>query len=92
MDITLTLPSFIDTFGATALSSYGGFWISYAMIQTGGFGIAAAYGDDKAALMSALGFYLIAYVNPNPIMPKLYTKTNVISSTITVGLSSQHCS
>lgn len=35
------------------------------MIQTGGFGIAAAYGDDKAALMSALGFYLIAYVSPN---------------------------
>lgn len=59
------------------------------MIQTGGFGIAAAYGDDKAALMSALGFYLIAYVNPNF---KLYTKTNVIPFTITVGLSSQHCS
>jgi hypothetical protein len=30
------------------------------MIQTGGFGITAAYEDDPEALMSALGFYLIA--------------------------------
>ncbi|RPB11351.1 hypothetical protein P167DRAFT_554001 [Morchella conica CCBAS932] len=50
-----------NTFGATALSSYGGFWLSFAMIQTGSFGITAAYEEDPEALMSALGFYLIAW-------------------------------
>lgn len=33
-----------NTFGATALSSYGGFWISFAIVLTpGGFDIVAAY-------------------------------------------------
>lgn len=53
-----------NTFGATALSSYGGFWISYAMIISGGdqdFGIITAYGTDAHALDSALGFYLIGW-------------------------------
>src|SRR6266487_1626442 len=39
-----------NTFGATALSSYGGFWISYAIILTpGGFEIVAAYATKDAA-------------------------------------------
>jgi len=51
-----------NTFGATALSSYGGFWISFAIIETaGGFGIVSAYGDDAVQLNSALGFYLIGW-------------------------------
>jgi len=51
-----------NTFGATALSSYGGFWISYAMIETaGGFGIVSAYGDDAKQLEYAIGFYLIGW-------------------------------
>jgi len=55
-----------NTFGATALSSYGGFWISYGIIQTGGFGIVAAYEDptndpNGHQLHAALGFYLIAW-------------------------------
>jgi len=60
-----------NTFGATALSSYGGFWLSYAMILTpGGFEIVAAYTVDSAgntipggatALENALGFYLIGW-------------------------------
>lgn len=46
-----------NTFGATALSSYGGFWISFAIILTpGGFNIEAAYeGTDFATVFS---FYL----------------------------------
>jgi succinate-acetate transporter protein len=49
-----------NTFGATALSSYGGFWISYAIILTpGGFEIIAAYTDGT--LSSALGFYLAGW-------------------------------
>jgi len=53
-----------NTFGATALSSYGGFWISYAIIETGGFGIASAYETSAAHtndLNNALGFYLIGW-------------------------------
>jgi len=38
-----------NTFGATALSSYGGFWISFAIILTpGGFNIGEAYATTKA--------------------------------------------
>ena len=53
-----------NTFGATALSSYGGFWISYAIINTpGGFGIAAAYAQEntKADLNHAIGFWLAGW-------------------------------
>jgi len=38
-----------NTFGATALSSYGGFWLSFAIVLTpGGFGIQAAYATVDA--------------------------------------------
>ncbi|KAF8541292.1 GPR1/FUN34/yaaH family-domain-containing protein [Trichophaea hybrida] len=50
-----------NTFGATALSSYGGFWISWAIIQTNGFGLVAAYGGDKADLNYAVGFFLAGW-------------------------------
>ena len=49
-----------NTFGATSLSSFGGFWLSFAIIQTGGFGITAAY-EDEAELNSALGFYMMGW-------------------------------
>jgi len=53
-----------NTFGATALSSYGGFWISFAIILTpGGFDIVAdieAAGGGKA-LLDSLGFYLMGW-------------------------------
>jgi len=39
-----------NTFGATALSSYGGFWLSFAIVLTpGGFQIVEAYGATNAA-------------------------------------------
>ncbi|KAF3918367.1 hypothetical protein ABW21_db0209021 [Orbilia brochopaga] len=60
-----------NTFGATALSSYGGFWISFAIIITGGsqsYGIIAAYEDPSLPdgtvnkhVSSALGFYLTGW-------------------------------
>lgn len=53
-----------NTFGATALSSYGGFWISFAIILTpGGFNIAAAYAasDNPSAENYALGYYLAGW-------------------------------
>lgn len=50
-----------NTFGATALSSYGGFWISWAIIQTNGFGLVAAYEGAEADLNNAVGFYLAGW-------------------------------
>ncbi|KAG9007358.1 hypothetical protein FRB94_014385 [Tulasnella sp. JGI-2019a] len=49
-----------NTFGATAFSSYGGFWISFALIFWPGSGIAAAY-TDAGEFHSALGIYLMAW-------------------------------
>lgn len=52
-----------NTFGATALSSYGGFWISYAIIISAGpasFGIEEAY-SSESELQSAIGFYLAGW-------------------------------
>ena len=51
-----------NTFGATALSSYGGFWISFAIILTpGGFEIESSV--EKAAgaggLLDCIGFFLM---------------------------------
>jgi len=62
-----------NTFGATALSSYGGFWISLAIVLTpGGFDIVAGYatkdpttGDPTGAnandFNNAFGFFLIGW-------------------------------
>jgi len=49
-----------NTFGATAFSSYGGFWISFACILIPNFGIGAAY-TDPDEFASALGIYLITW-------------------------------
>ncbi|CAK7902569.1 accumulation of dyads protein 2 [[Candida] anglica] len=50
-----------NTFAATALSSYGAFWLSYAAINVKAFGIAAAYGADKAQMKQAVAFFLLAW-------------------------------
>jgi hypothetical protein len=48
-----------NTFGATALTSYGGFWIGLGIIFTpGGFEIASAYGGATTSFYTAVGFYL----------------------------------
>jgi len=46
-----------NTFGATAFSSYGGFWISFGILLTPGFGIAEAL-TEANDLNSALALYL----------------------------------
>jgi uncharacterized protein len=54
-----------NTFGATALSSYGGFWISVGIIFTpGGFGILASYTTKDSGvddLNNALGFFFAGW-------------------------------
>ncbi|CUA71395.1 hypothetical protein RSOLAG22IIIB_04610 [Rhizoctonia solani] len=51
-----------NTFGATAFSAYGGFWISYGTILTPGSGVLSAYTGDKAnQLNDALGVFLLVW-------------------------------
>lgn len=53
-----------NTFGATALSSYGGFWISFAIIFTpGGFAIEETIetAQGAKALYDSLGFFLMGW-------------------------------
>ena len=61
-----------NTFGATALSSYGGFWLSFAIVLTpGGFEIVENYATTNSAGQStgngvndfnnAFGFFLIGW-------------------------------
>lgn len=51
-----------NTFGATALSSYGGFWISFGIVLTpGGFEIVSQIeaADKAAGFASSFGLYLM---------------------------------
>ena len=50
-----------NTFGATALSSYGGFWIGTAIILTpGGFEIISSLEEtSNAAWLNSFGLYLM---------------------------------
>ncbi|KAL0959169.1 hypothetical protein HGRIS_014453 [Hohenbuehelia grisea] len=50
-----------NAFAATAFTSYGAFWMSYATILIPGSGIIAAYGDNKAEFDSAIAIYLTAW-------------------------------
>ncbi|ODV77022.1 protein FUN34 [Suhomyces tanzawaensis NRRL Y-17324] len=50
-----------NTFGATALCSYGAFWLSFAAINIPAFGIGAAYKGDEEMLENAVGFFLTGW-------------------------------
>lgn len=57
-----------NTFGGTALSSYGGFWISIAIVLTpGGFAIEEAYGNpSNGNFYAAFGMCVDPSSQPNP--------------------------
>lgn len=50
-----------NTFGGTALSSYGGFWLAYAVILIPGFNIVNAYSGNAEELHTALAFFLFGW-------------------------------
>ncbi|KAF8178036.1 FUN34 transmembrane protein [Pholiota molesta] len=50
-----------NVFGATAFSSYGAFWMSYATIFIPSSGILAAYPVGSPELSNAIGVYLITW-------------------------------
>ncbi|CAG8489307.1 1116_t:CDS:2 [Dentiscutata erythropus] len=49
-----------NTFGATAFSSYGGFWLSFACIIIPGFGVPGSFANIEA-FEHAVGIYLLAW-------------------------------
>ena len=89
-----------NTFGATALSSYGGFWIAFGFILTpGGFQIeesiiASAKGNTTAGLAAfddSFGFFLM--VGQFPCLVVSWRGYIVARRTdiLRVGLSSRPC-
>lgn len=55
-----------NTFGATDLSSYGGFWISFAIILTPGFAIesslvAAGINGSEDVFLNSFGLFLMGW-------------------------------
>ncbi|KAJ5551483.1 GPR/FUN34 family protein [Penicillium sp. DV-2018c] len=54
-----------NTFGATALSSYGGFWLAFAIVLTpGGFEIGKALGEegpDPTPFFNSFGLFLMGW-------------------------------
>lgn len=50
-----------NTFGGTALSSYGGFWLSFLAIYIDSFGITAAYEGEPDQFRNAVGFFLLGW-------------------------------
>ncbi|KAI0246868.1 Gpr1 family protein [Lactifluus subvellereus] len=51
-----------NTFGATAFTSYGAFWLSFATLLIPNSGIGEAYADAPAMFDDALGIYLISWM------------------------------
>jgi succinate-acetate transporter protein len=51
-----------NTFGATALSSFGGFWISFAIILTPGFAIESSLAEvGEAVFLNSFGLFLMGW-------------------------------
>ncbi len=50
-----------NTFGATAFSSYGAFWMAVGAIFIPGFGIVAAYGGATPAFHTAFAYFLLGW-------------------------------
>lgn len=50
-----------NTFALCALTSYGGFWLSFAAINLKAFGIAEKYGDDADEFHNAVAFFLLGW-------------------------------
>lgn len=88
-----------NTFGATALSSFGGFWISFAIIFTpGGFAIEDAYGvgsnsvmlDDsgRAEFFTVFSFYL--FVRTLPAISSRFFPVRALTVNARAGSSLLH--
>ncbi|KAH8553405.1 GPR1/FUN34/yaaH family-domain-containing protein [Umbelopsis sp. PMI_123] len=69
-----------NTFGATAFSSYGGFWLSFALIFVPGAGILDAYAAPKSTIQNlenSLGIFLLGWTIFTGIMLIASHRSNV---------------
>jgi succinate-acetate transporter protein len=70
-----------NTFGATALSSYGGFWIAYGILLTPSWNILGKdgpYGATPEAIPSAVGFFLTGWFIFTTLLLLCTLKSNVM--------------
>ncbi|KAH9482158.1 Accumulation of dyads protein 2 [Psilocybe cubensis] len=65
-----------NVFGATAFSSYGCFWMSYALIFIPGSGILSAYSSPQE-LGNAIGVYLITWMMVTILFTIVVLRRNV---------------
>ncbi len=73
-----------NTFGATAFTSYGAFWLSFAVLLIPGFGV--GFGSDKGPSGSAAGVYLLGWTIFTGIMMLGSFRTNVATAAVFVLL------
>ncbi|VVT45396.1 uncharacterized protein SAPINGB_P000736 [Magnusiomyces paraingens] len=66
-----------NNFGATALSSYGGFWLGWAALNTKAFGLRAAYSSDRE-WSEVVGFFLLGWLLFNTMLLMLTLKSTFI--------------
>ncbi|KAI8881018.1 hypothetical protein K501DRAFT_254039 [Backusella circina FSU 941] len=66
-----------NTFGATAFSSYGGFWLSFGLIFIPGANITGSYAGNTAILDKSLGYYLLGWTIFTGIMLVASHRSNV---------------
>jgi succinate-acetate transporter protein len=66
-----------NTFGATAFSSYGGFWLSFGLIFIPGSNIIGSYAGDAALLDKSIGYYLLGWTIFTGIMLIAAHRSNI---------------
>ncbi|BBN19341.1 uncharacterized protein MPTK1_8g09830 [Marchantia polymorpha subsp. ruderalis] len=78
-----------NTFGATAFSSYGAFWLSFAVIQIPAFGVRAAFlaSESLVDYNEALGLWLLGWTIFTFMMWLATLRTNVCLTTLFFSLS-----
>ncbi|MGH2516583.1 MAG: acetate uptake transporter [Ktedonobacterales bacterium] len=73
-----------NTFGATAFSSYGAFWLSFAALLIPGFGI--NFGSATGPSSAAVGWYLIGWAVITGILMLASLRTNGATAAVFVLL------
>jgi hypothetical protein len=73
-----------NTFGATAFSSYGAFWLSFAALLIPAFGI--NFGSKTGPSSAAVGWYLIGWAIFTGLMTLASFRTNLATAAVFVLL------
>ncbi|KXN84943.1 Ammonia transport outward protein 2 [Leucoagaricus sp. SymC.cos] len=71
-----------NTFGATAFSSYGAFWMSYATIFIPGSGVMDTFQDNMDEFNQAFGLFLIVWFMITVMFIPPVLRKNVAFSTL----------